>query len=254
MIQGVVILFVLSISAVAHADCGVLGKQARDADARLEIAINRYKGIAAELPRSPDRSGKYSEALSANSELLEALNGSIASLEQGKAEGCFGQQYDTWNSALESLKARRTEFLREREALLKAAPAVERDKNNKSTAGKTSIEFINEKLDATLKSMNDKAPIEVDSKTLLTKAQRTGMVIIYTYKISISKSMWISSMEDSLIQSTLKKNCTNERVRTLLNLGYEYRHVSFDPTGLLLANALVTAKKCENLTVQGSSR
>jgi hypothetical protein len=217
------------------------------------MAMDRYKTISAELTRSPDRSTKYSEAVSANAELLEAFNASISSLEQGKAEGCFGQHHDTWNSALESLKARRTEFLKEREMLLKAGSSVQADKKNKSTGGKTSIEFINSKLDATLKSMNDKSPIEVDSKTLLTKAQRTGMVIMYSYKISINKSMWTSSIEENLVHSTIKNNCTNENVRTLLGLGYEYRHVSFDPAGLLLSNVLVTAKKCEDTAIQGSS-
>lgn len=245
MIRGTAVLFVLLLADVAYADCSILGQQAKQADTRLESAMQRYKAAAAELPRSVDRSTKYSDALAARGEFLEALNASITLLEQGKAEGCFGRQYEVWNNTLETLKARRIEFQREREALLSVAPAAREDKGNKTTRGKTSIELMNEKLDATLKSMNERAPIEIDSKTVLTKAQRSGMVITYTYKLSISKALWLAAMEKSLTQSTIEHNCTTESVRTLLGLGYEFRHVTFDPADSLLANILVTAKKCE---------
>jgi hypothetical protein len=254
MNRGVIILLLLSFTKAAFADCSSLGRQAKEAEGHVEIAIERYKSAVGESSRSTDRPRKYSKALAANGELLQALSGSIALLEQGKAEGCFGQYYNTWNNTLEALKARREKFGRERELLLNAASVVTGDRNNKATKGKTSIEYINEKLDATFKSMNDKAPIEVDSKTLLTNVQRVGALITYSYKIKISKSLWISSMEEALVQSTIKNTCTNNNVHTLLGMGYEYRYVSFDAAGMLLANVLVTAKTCEDMSAQERSR
>jgi hypothetical protein len=54
---------------------------------------------------------------------------------------------------------------------------VQADKNNKTTQGKTSSEFLTEKLDEQFGAMNKIAPIEVDSKTQLTRVERTGKVI-----------------------------------------------------------------------------
>jgi hypothetical protein len=243
MNKGALIFLAIMLPDFAYADCGALGRQAKEADGRLEVVMEQYKTAVAEVSRSSDRSRHYSDAISLNSKLLEAFNAEIALLEQGEAEGCFGKQYEAWKKTLEALRARRDEFGKERETLLKAAPVVDKDKNNKATAGKTSIEFMNDRLDAALKSMNEQAPIEIDSKTLLRTVRRTGNVITYNYEVKIDKSLWISSMQEQLVRGTIKNACDNENVRSLLGLGYEYRHVSTDPNGLLLANILVTAKK-----------
>jgi hypothetical protein len=66
MIRGTAVLFVLLLADVAYADCSILGQQAKQADTRLESAMQRYKAAAAELPRSVDRSTKYSDALAAS--------------------------------------------------------------------------------------------------------------------------------------------------------------------------------------------
>jgi hypothetical protein len=127
-----VIFLAVTLADAALADCGVLGRQAKEADSRLEVAMEKYKAAAAEFARSTDRSRIYSEAVSLNGTLLEALNGEILLLEQGEAEGCFGKQHETWKQILEVLKVRRDEFGSERETLLKAAPIVKNDKNNKT--------------------------------------------------------------------------------------------------------------------------
>jgi hypothetical protein len=231
----------------ARADCDRLGHQNEEADSRLGLAMEHYKAAVAKLARSDDRSRDFSEAVSANGDLLQALGSSIVVLEQGKAEGCFGREQDSWNEILENLKRKRDEFGKERDGLLKSAMTVREDGKNKSTGGKTSVEFLNEKLDTQFKAINDKAPLEIDSNTLLTNVQRTGTIVTYSYKVNISKSSWKPSTEKALVQSTIKNVCGNESVRPLLSMGYEYRYVSVDSAGLLLVNVLVTAKKCKGL-------
>ena len=183
----------------------MLGQQGRNLDAQLEAAIQQYQTIASKAGSSSNRPSLYEKAIEANDRLLGAFNSYVEFLERGLSEGCFGQQAAAWTILLNKLRSQREGFKAEREALLKAAPVVQADKDNKTTQGKTSSEFWAEKLDAQHDAMNKITPIEIDSKTRLTRVGRTGNVITYTYEVKILQVSWTPQMGDRLVSSTTEK-------------------------------------------------
>jgi hypothetical protein len=250
MNKRAVILFALLFADPALADCNALGQQGHNLDRQLEATIQQYQTVVTAAASSSDRPNMYAKAIEANNKLLGAFNSYVELLERSQSEGCFGQQAAAWTTILNKLRSRREEFKEEREVLLKAVPVVQADKNNKTTQGKTSSEFLTEKLDAQFEAMNKVAPIDVDSKTQLTRVERTGKVITYSYEVRIPQASWTPQMRDQLVRSTSEKTCGDKGTRTLLGLGYEFRFMNLDSTGLLVSSALVTSEKCAQLTAQ----
>ena len=250
MKRRIVILFALLFTDPAFADCGVLGQQGHNLDGQLEAAIQQYQTVATAAGSSSDRPSMYAKAIEANNKLLGAFNSYVEFLERSQSESCFGQQGAAWTTILNKLRSRREEFKNEREVLMKAAAVVQADKNNKTTQGKTSSEFLTEKLNAQFEAMNKIAPIEVDSKTQITHVELTSKVIAYTYEVRIPQASWTPQMRDQLVRSTTEKTCVDKGTRTLLGLGYEFRFINLDSNGLLVSSALVTSEKCELLTAQ----
>lgn len=250
MNKRVIILFALVFADPAFADCNTLGQQGQGLDRQLEAAIQQYQTVGTAAQSSSDRSSMYAKAIEANDKLLGAFNSYVDFLERSQSEGCFGQQAAAWTTILNKLRSRREEFKEERQVLIRSASVVQADKNNKTTQGKTSSEFLTEKLDEQFGAMNKIAPIEVDSKTQLTRVERTGKVITYTYEVKIPQTSWTPQMRDKLVHSTTEKTCGAKDNRTLLGLGYEFRFMNLDSNGLLVSSALVTSEKCEELTAQ----
>jgi hypothetical protein len=251
MRKWTIILFVSLLSKLAFADCNALGKQGQDLSRELDAATQQYQSLANAAASSSDRSSVYAKAIAANNKLLSTLQDYVALLERGQSDGCFGQQSAAWASVLKILRSKQGEFKAENETLVKAATFVQSDRNNKTTQGKTSSEFIAEKLDEQFEAMNKIAPIEVDSNLFLSHAERRNKVITYTYGTRTSKGSWTPAVRQRVVSNEIQSTCEKKELRLLLSLGYEFLFTHFSEDGLLASSALVTLKACEELTISG---
>lgn len=242
---GVTILISLALSQSAHADCGSIAKEFQESTPRLETAADVYKKITAAVSEASDRAKLYPQILSANGNVLNELNTRAGLLERGEVEGCFGTQADVWRKVLAELQGQRDRFKKERDTLVSSAPVIQGDHNNKTTNGKTTAELIDERLDKQFQSFNQGSPIELDSVTVLTHAERFGKLIVYNYKLKIKKSDWTAAIQNQQTQNLTKGNCSNNEIRAVLAVGYEYRYDYVSSDGLLLSNILITERKCE---------
>jgi hypothetical protein len=86
--------------------------------------MDNYKRLSAALPKSSAAlPNQISDALAANTRLIEAMDRSIATLERGETEGCFAKHAAIWKKILDDLRIKRSAFDAERQILLKAKSA-----------------------------------------------------------------------------------------------------------------------------------
>jgi hypothetical protein len=121
---AVIVLAVIPMMS-AQADCGRLGKAGRENDSRLTEALVRYTKVSSELQEISGQDQKISYALSANTILLNEVERSIDNLERAQREHCFGKQASAWENMLRDLKARRSDFEKERNTLTSLSAALQ---------------------------------------------------------------------------------------------------------------------------------